>query len=73
MQLAAGDPPEPPDYGYVVNAGNVQVTDAGGAVDYGIGADQMLASSLRPTQATGLYDGKNTYAANLQAYYGLAG
>ena len=71
MSLAAGDPPEAPDYGYVVNAGNVQVTGAGGAVDYGIGGDQLLAASLRP-QATGLYDGTNTYAANLKAFYGLS-
>ena len=71
MSLAAGDPPEAPDYGYVVNAGNVQVTGAGGAVEYGIGGDQLLAASLRP-QATGLYDGTNTYAANLKAFYGLS-
>jgi len=71
MSLAAGDPPEAPDYGYVVNAGNVQVTGAGGAVDYGIGGDQLLAASLRP-QATGLYDGTNTYAANLKSFYGLS-
>lgn len=72
MSAVAGDPPEPPLYGSVVNAGNVQVTGAGGAVDYGIGANQMLAASIRPPQATGLYDGSNTYAANLKAYYSLS-
>ena len=72
MNLAAGDPPEAPDYGYVVNAGNVQVTGAGQAVDYGIGGDQFLAASSRQPRATGLYDGSNTYAANLQAFYRLS-
>ena len=72
MSLAAGDPPEAPDYGYTVDAGNVQVTGAGGAVDYGIGGGQFLAASSRQPQATGLYDGSNTYAANLQAFYRLA-
>ena len=73
MNLAAGDPPEPIPYGQgVVNAGTVQISGAGGAVDYGIGGDQFLAASLRQPKATGLYDGTNTYAANLQAFYRLS-
>ena len=60
--------PEPPNIGYTVDAGTVQVTGAGGAVDYGIGGGQFLAASSRP-QATGLYDGTNTYAANFKAFY----
>ena len=71
MSAVAGDPPEAPNYGYAVNAGTVQVTGAGGAVDYGIGGSQMLTAAMRPQQATGLYDGSNTYAANLKAYYNL--
>tara|TARA_R110002012_G_scaffold514_2_gene2069 strand:- start:133 stop:1320 length:1188 start_codon:yes stop_codon:yes gene_type:complete len=72
MSAVAGDPPEAPISGYTVDAGNVQVTGAGGAVDYGIGGGQFLAASSRQPQATGLYDGSNTYAANLQAFYRLA-
>ena len=71
MSAVAGDPPEAPNYGYAVNAGTVEVTGAGGAVDYGIGGSQMLTAAMRPPQATGLYDGSNTYAANLKAYYNL--
>jgi len=65
-----GDPPEAPDYGYVVNAGQTLVAGAGEAVDYGIGA-QFTPQSSSP--ATGLYDGVNTYAANFRAFYGSAG
>ena len=69
MSLATGDAPEPPNIGYTVDAGTVQVSGAGGAVDYGIGGDQFLAASLRQPKATGLYDGTNTYAANFKAFY----
>jgi len=65
-----GDPPEAPDYGYVVNAGQTLVAGAGQAMDYGIGA-QFTPQSSSP--ATGLYDGVNTYAANFRAFYGSAG
>ena len=70
--LATGPAPEPPNIGYTVDAGTVQVSGAGGAVDYGIGGDQFLAASLRQPKATGLYDGTNTYAADLQAFYRLS-
>ena len=70
--LATGPAPEPPNIGYTVDAGTVQVSGAGGAVDYGIGGDQFLAASLRQPKATGLYDGSNTYAADLQAFYRLS-
>ena len=65
----AGDPPEAPPSGYVVNAGQTLVQGAGGAVDYGIGGGFALQSS---SPATGLYDGRNTYAESLRAYYNLA-
>ena len=65
----AGDPPEAPYSGYVVNAGQTLVQGAGGAVDYGIGGGFALQSS---SPATGLYDGRNTYAESLRAYYNLA-
>jgi len=65
----AGDPPEAPDYGSLINAGQVAVQGAGGAVDYGIGGGFALQPS---SPATGLYDGRNTYAESLRAYYNLA-
>ena len=65
----AGDPPEAPYSGYVVNAGQTLVQGAGGAVDYGIGGVFTLQPS---SPATGLYDGRNTYAESLRAYYNLA-
>jgi hypothetical protein len=68
--VLAGDPPEAPDYGYVVNAGLVAVQGAGAAIDYGIGGSFTPQPS---SPATGLYDGRNTYAANFQAFYGAAG
>ena len=68
--VLAGDPPEAADYGYVVNAGQVAVQGAGGAVDYGIGGSFTPQPS---SPATGLYDGRNTYAANLKAFYGATG
>ena len=68
--VLAGDPPEAADYGYVVNAGQVAVQGAGAAVDYGIGGSFTPQPS---SPATGLYDGRNTYAANFQAFYGAAG
>ena len=68
--VLAGDPPEAADYGYVVNAGQVAVQGAGGAVDYGIGGSFTPQPS---SPATGLYDGRNTYAANFQAFYGATG
>ena len=64
------DPPEAPDYGYVVNAGQTLVQGAGQAVDYGIGA-QFIPQSSSP--ATGLYDGRNTYASDFRALYGATG
>jgi len=66
----AGDPPEAPDYGYVVDAGQTLVQGAGQAVDYGIGA-QFTPQSSSP--ATGMYDGRNTYASDLAAFYRLSG
>jgi hypothetical protein len=66
----AGDPPEAPDDGYVVNAGQTLVQGAGQAVDYGIGA-QFIPQSSSP--ATGLYDGRNTYASDFRAFYGATG
>ena len=65
-----GDSPEAPDYGYVVNAGQTLVAGAGQAMDYGIGA-QFTPQSSSP--ATGLYDGRNTYAATFRALYGATG
>jgi hypothetical protein len=65
----AGDPPEAPNYGSLINAGQVAVQGAGGAVDYGIGGVFTLQPS---SPATGLYDGRNTYAESLRAYYNLA-
>ena len=65
----AGDPPEAPNYGSLINAGQVAVQGAGGAVDYGIGGGFTLQPS---SPATGLYDGRNTYAESLRAYYNLA-
>ena len=65
----AGDPPEAPNYGSLINAGQVAVQGAGAAVDYGIGGGFTLQPS---SPATGLYDGRNTYAESLRAYYNLA-
>ena len=68
--VLAGDPLEAPPSGYLVNAGQVAVQGAGAAVDYGIGGSFTPQPS---SPATGLYDGRNTYAANFQAFYGAAG
>ena len=66
----AGDLPETLPSGYTVNAGQTLVADAGQAVDFGISA-QFTPQSSSP--ATGLYDGRNTYAANFKAFYGATG
>ena len=66
----AGNPPEAPYSGYPVDAGQTLVQGAGQAVDYGIGA-QFTPQSSSP--ATGLYDGRNTYAATFRALYGATG